>query len=126
MLNQLKLRNYITYQEEIKTKIFSVKFIDGEINLDKWFDNTDFNILLTIEGLEYLEKFKLIKTNILSNKASIKNLKSQKFGMYSTLILALIAILISFLNLYYDNKKNETIEKLYKQSITLQKQINYK
>lgn len=106
-LGQLKARGHIEYElEGIYDAVYYYKLgINGELIIDdKWFDNVGFNIRLTIEGMNYLNEYKLTQSNIEINEASKRNSRTQNFFSVATIIVAGVSACVS-----YQTNKNENV-----------------
>lgn len=66
----------------------------------KWFDNAEFNSILTTTGLEYLGQYRLIQSNLELNEASKRNAEIQKKHSIITIIVAAAAVLCAFIGLF--------------------------
>jgi hypothetical protein len=125
-LRQLLIRNYIYYDaDKLDSTIYymSVTKVGKEIDFDQWFDNNDFEILFTLNGLEYLNQNRHTQSNFALNETSIRNLKSQKSFSITTIVIAFLAALISLLNLMYAKNSNDTTETLKQQVEVMQKEL---
>ena len=76
-LEQLRQSGYILYENNLHDSITQIKLKkNNEIELDKWFDNTDFNIAVALKGLEFLNNSKLSQSNFSVNDASHNQLQN--------------------------------------------------
>jgi|GEM_PF-1852033 len=95
-LNELLERNIITYDKD-KLESTIRYFPPGEKhdteNSDQWFDNTDFYVNFTIDGIKYLNDRRLVESNLKSNKASIRILGMSAMFAGLTVIITFASLL---------------------------------
>jgi len=114
LLDELKSKKYIYFKGEIRDKIYHISLDkDNKIPMDKWFDSVDFEIFLTLDGQNYLSQNLLIE-------ATKSNLNAQKYGMIATILIAILAVGVSILTLYFNVENDKRIETLNKQISIIQ------
>lgn len=115
ILKELKDLNYIYFKGNVMDKIYPIKPINGDIDTDKWFDNTEFNISLTLGGMNYLQQYRL-------NESLLENMKVQKRYSFSSIIVACLSVIVAIGSFWRDKNNGEDIIKLQSKLDQMQKE----
>lgn len=62
-----------------------------------WFDTAEFNACITSAGLDYLNQYRIVQSNLALNEASKRNAEIQKSHSIITIIVAVLALFISLI-----------------------------
>lgn len=108
---------------EIDNTLFQFSISGSKPSDPKWFDNATFNACLTSSGLEYLNQYRLIQSNLELNEASKRNSEIQKRHSKITILVAAVSALCSIFGLYHSYRQGkddvQRIEKLEKEIIQI-------
>ena len=91
--------------------------LGGEVpKIAKWFHHEEFKAFLTSTGLDYLNQYRVIQSNLELNEASKRNGETQKKHAQITLWVAIAAVASSIFGLiqsyHQDSKYNQNIQSI--------------